>query len=179
MNKVQTDNSFLNDKVFLRLKSLPDINELHVLNAFGGDNLIWNKIKKLTNKKIHVLCIDTKDKSHVQLKGDNIKYIAGMDLNKFDIIDLDAYGVPFKQLETIFKSGWHGLIYFTFIQSGMGQLNISMLNYLGFTNVMINKCKSLFNINGFDKFKSYLSLKGISNIYYINYERKYYGYFNI
>lgn len=81
-------------------------------------------------------------------------------MSQLDIIDLDVYGIPFEQLEIIFDKKHKGIVFFTFILSGMGKANNGLLEHLGFTKDMINKTPALFNSNGFDKFCSYLSVRG-------------------
>jgi len=97
-----------------------------------------------------------------------------MDLTKFDIIDLDAYGSPFNQLEIIFNSNFEGPIICTFIQTMSGGLNKALLIKLGYTLAMIKKCPSLFNKSGFDKMKEYLGKNGVKTISFYSKSRKNY-----
>jgi hypothetical protein len=168
MSRVQTktDNSYLSLKIKQRLNHLPEKENIKVLDCFSGKSKIWNEIKRKTNKSIDVISID-KIKYANNLRGDNVKYLKAMNLDKYDVIDLDAYGVPFKQLEIIFKKEYKGAIFITFIQSMYGCLPIKMLRILGYTRSMIRKCPTLFNMNGIDKFGRYLATKGIKKIYRI------------
>src|SRR3954465_4124097 len=96
----QTDNSYLEGKVQDRLASLQHITKdtVTVLEAFGGDGIIWSLVKERTDKKISVLRIDKKqNKRGIYLKGDNLKFLKSIDISGFDIIDLDAYGSPYNQ----------------------------------------------------------------------------------
>jgi len=175
MNKVQTDNSYLEAKIKLRIENLPSLKSLYVLDAFGGDGLIWNEIRKRTDKNITVLRMDKKrNKKGVYLKGENIKFIKSMNLNQFDCIDLDAYGVPFVHLKHIFNTGYNKPIFVTFIQSVMGRLPQKMLYEIGYTPNMVRKIPSLFCKNGIDKFKNWLAIKGINKIKIISFDRKHY-----
>lgn len=178
--KKQTDNSYFEPKVLLRLESLDYVkkNEVNILEAFAGDGKIWNEVQKRTNKKIHILKIDMKDnKKGVYLKGDNMKFIPLFDFEKYDIIDLDAYGSPYNQLNVCFLKKFKGPIHCTFIQSGMGGLNKKMLIELGYSEEMQKKIKSIFNKNGIEKMKNYLSLHGVKKITGYFYDRKNYFYF--
>jgi len=76
---VQTDNSFLSKKIFLRRHFLSNKN-VNVLNCYAGSNKIWNEIKLKTEAEINVLNIDKKNYSD-NLKGDNLKFLMGMDLS--------------------------------------------------------------------------------------------------
>jgi hypothetical protein len=172
---VQTNNSFLPEKIFLREFLLSKDKEVNVLDCYAGKGVIWKDIKKRYN--VNVVGIDKKEYGSA-IFGDNIKALHSLNLNDFDYIDLDAYGIPFKQLEIVFNKKYNGVVFFTFIQSGMGTINGGLLEYLGFTKKMIKKCSTMFNKDGFSKFCSYLRIKGgIEKIFYIKKKRKFYGYF--
>lgn len=136
---------------------------------------IWKEIKKKSNRNINVVGIDRISYGST-LKGDNVKYLKGMNLDKYDIIDLDAYGVPFRQLEIIFKKKYKGILFITFVQSIFGRLPVRMLEKIGYTRNMIKKCPTLFNRNGIEKFKQYLAINGIKRIIIINKNNKKYLY---
>lgn len=178
----QTDNSHLQAKVKLRLAHLPDKPEIRVLDAFHGQGLIWEYIAGRTSKKINITGIEKKSISDdFVLFGDNKKFLPSMPLEKFDIIDLDAYGVPFDQLEHIFdydrrKKIHHG-IFVTFIQSIYGRLPLGLLRRLGYSEKMVSKIPVLFDRNGIEKFKAYLGLMGISRIFIKSLGKKYYLFF--
>ncbi len=160
---IKTDNSYLKSKVNLRINHLPQKNNIKVLDCYAGECKIWNNIKTKTEENIIITGIDKKPYGN-NLRGDNLKYLKGLNLDSYDIIDLDAYGVPFRQLEIIFKKGYKGILYITFIQSMFGQLPIKMLNKIGYTKSMIKKCPTLFNRGGIEKFKQYLAINGIKKI---------------
>jgi tRNA G26 N,N-dimethylase Trm1 len=136
-------------------------------------------IKK--QRKIKILGIDKKEyKGEFSLLGDNIKYLKRMDLSEYTIIDLDTYGTPVKQIEAIIQNGTYRnnvIIFFTFIQTLFGGLPHIMLEKIGYSKKMVKKCPSLFNRNGFEKFKQYISKYGVTEIEYVNYNNKYYGKF--
>jgi len=172
---VQTNNSFLADKVALRAAHLPD-GKIRVLDCYGGEEKIWKAVRKITGKKIISLPIDTKEYNETSfyLSGDNRAYLQSINLKNFDVIDLDAYGVPFDQLEMIFKSEFNGVVFVTFIQSIMGQLPLALLRSVGFTDEMIKKCPTLFGKSGWKYFLEYLSLRGIKKIWHRSHARKHY-----
>jgi hypothetical protein len=173
--RIKTDNSFLREKVELRIRYLPKKDKIKVLDCFAGKGVIWSIIKsKVKDVDIQVVGIDLKEYG-TNLKGNNVKYLLGMDLSKFDVIDLDAYGIPYEQLEVLFKKDYHGTIFITFIQTLYGGLPYGMLEQIGFTRSMIEKCPTLFFKNGFEKFLEYLAKNGISDIIYIDKGNKKYG----
>jgi len=178
MNKGQTktDNSFLGTKVKLRIDNLPD-SDIAALDCFSGTGKIWDKIKKeLPNRNIQVLRIDKKNQTGIFLRGDNRKFLESIDLNRFDVIDCDSYGVPYEQLKAIFKKQTRPgtVIFVTFIQSIFGRLPVRMLRDIGYSAAMIRKCPSLFNRHGFDKFKLWLALQGVEQIKHYSTSNKHY-----
>jgi hypothetical protein len=181
MSNQATDNDevVFSYKVSLRLETLDQLKkDVNVLDAFHGHGFVWAQVGKMNNKKINVTAIDSRsDKTNPYLRGDNEKFMLNMDLSKFDIIDVDAYGSPFKILEIILNSNFCGPVHGTFIQSVMGRINNDLLFKLGYTKKMIDKCPTLFGINGFDKLCGYLSLYGIDRVNYLDVGRKFYFYF--
>ena len=177
---MKTDNSYFEEKVQLRIDSIPDKNTVFVLDCFAGTGLIWKEVQKRSSKEIKVVSIEKEPgKNKKALFGSNLKYLNILTLDQFDIIDLDAYGIPYTQLGIIFKKQYKGIIHVTAIQSGMGKLPKGMINELGYSENMIKKISSIFNRKGIDKLKNYLYLHGIQSIegYFI--DRKNYFYFHL
>lgn len=178
MNKGKTDNSFLQDKVDLRVKFIPQKNDILVLDLFSGEGVIWNTIAKKTGKNISVTRIDKKKNTGIfHLNGDNRKYLPSIDLSVYDIIDVDAYGIPYDQIKHIIDVGYKGHVFVTYIKAHQGRLPYKMLMFLGYTKAMIKKCPTLFSRDHFDKFKKVLHKLGISYIDYIEHNNKYYIHF--
>jgi len=174
----KTDNSNFDIKKRLRNDFLPNKKNICVLDCFYGNGFLWKEIIKINkNKNINVIGIDKKDNKHAKIIGDNIKYLLGMEnLNIFDIIDLDSYGIPFKQCEILYNKKYTGIVFFTAIRSLYGALPKNMLNKIGFSNEMINECPTLFYNN--DRFFQYLSLTQVKKIkYYQPEQKKIYGTF--
>lgn len=183
MSKVQTDNSHFEEKVCLRIDTINQLGKdsVTVFEAFSGDGLIWSEIKRrLPEKDIKVLRVDQKEnKRGVYLKGDNLKFMGSIGLTYFDIIDLDAYGDPTKQLSQVFKQQYKGIVHVTFIQTGMGRISNDMLLACGFTKEMVKKCPTMFSKGGIDRMKTYLAANGVSEITGHFVGRKNYFYFNL
>jgi len=180
MKKV--DNSYLKKKVFLRLDNLNKIkkNNIKVLDCFSGNFIVWGEVKKKSNKKIDVTRIEKKDDcTGIYICGDNLKVLPTINLSVFDIIDLDAYGIPFEQIKLIFDKKYKGYVHVTFIQSGMGRLNNKLLYSLKYTPAMIKKAPTLFSKNGMNKMEQYLAQKGIKIIKGFFIDRKNYFYYKI
>lgn len=183
----KVDNSMLTEKVNLRLAVLDKIKkaEIKVLDAFGGNGVVWDETKKKTKQKISTLRIDHRDDlDGVYLKGDNLKYLKGLDLSKFDIIDLDAYGSPYQQLKIVLESGYKGHVVCTLIETHLGGQFKEMLIEIGYTAAMIEKVPVLFAKHGREKMFAWLDQKGIEEVegYFFNrdsYSRRSYFAFEI
>jgi len=183
IKETKTDNTAPKLKTNLRLNNLPKPkdNELMVLDAFSGFGTLWNSVTKI--KKCNVLSIDSKSiPGRVMLRGDNVKFIKGMDLSKFDIIDADAYGSPFPVIDAVFhnRTVKNIRIFFTFIRTGFGTVSKNMLFSVGISSSMYKKIKAIFNRNGFIYFLHYLSLWGIAEVFYYKLfsGEYYYGFFD-
>ena len=171
----ETDNSFLGDKVEMRANHLPKSKgEVRVLDCFHGSGLIWAGVSRHTNKKISVLAMEKKEIYDFHLPGDNISYLMSIDLSRFDVIDLDAYGVPYEQLKIIFERGFRGTVFATFIQSVYGSINHHLLTDLGFTEIMINKSPAILYKRGWEYFMQWLASHGVTDIFHRSKGRKHY-----
>lgn len=175
MSRVQTNNSYLQDKIDLRIAFLPKKNNINVLDLFSGSQNIWRSISAITGKTINIISIDIKKETgRFHIIGDNIKYLMNMHIDKYDIIDIDAYGIPFDHIDNILSRNFSGELFITFIKDKRGRLPNSMLEKLGYTPNMYKKCPTLFSKNAIDKLKNALTKYGITNIDYIAHNNKYY-----
>jgi len=129
--QIKTDNSRLNIKIKMRLDKTNDGDI--VLDCFHGKGVIWDIIKK--HKNIEVYGIEKeKNKGRIALYGECEKVIPSLDLSCYNIIDCDAWGIPYKAIKAVLKN--HTLkkgtvIFYTFIQAGMGIINKELLQYTG------------------------------------------------
>lgn len=128
-------------------------------------------------EKVELRIESEADKGPVSLRGDNMKYLPSLNLKIFDIIDLDAYGSPVKQMSVVFRSGFQGIVHCTFIQAYFGGIDTRLLEALGYTENMVKKCPTLLYKNALDKMLSYLYIHDVESIIgYFN-ARKNYFYF--
>jgi hypothetical protein len=178
MAQIKTNNSYLSDKVALRVAHLPEKNPLYVLDCFAGDGKIWKAVERLTGRELRVLPIDTIDYGMFYLPGDNMSYLKSIDLDRYDVIDLDAYGIPYEQLKELFERNYHGVVFVTFIQSIFGTINHGLLKDIGFSNEQINKIPTLFGKRGWEYFIEWLGLHGVEKIWHRHHTRKHYIGFN-
>lgn len=175
----QTDNSYIADKIALRCNHLPDKETITVLDCFGGKGVIWKGCVTKSGKKIRRLAIDTrKDEIGFHLPGSNMAYLDTLDLSRFDVIDLDAYGVPYEQLKMLFRRGYKGAIFVTFIQTVMGAMPHGLLYDVGIPKEMIEKCPTIFYGSGWLYFLDWLAMNGVKKISHRSHDRKHYLYFS-
>lgn len=173
MAQTKTDNSFIVDKVNLRAAHLP-MGEVHVLDCFAGEGIIWRGVAAKTKRNIIRLPIDTRDEIGFHLPGDNLDYLLSLDLERFNAIDLDAYGIPCEQISILVERGFQGWVYATFIQSLYGIMPYRILEEIGFSREMIEKVPTLFGKLGWDYFRQWLALKDVGTIWHRSYKRKHY-----
>lgn len=158
-----TDNSHFYEKVKLRLKAIAEIpkDEVSILECYAGKGLLYAEVKKHTSKKVHIVSIEKeRGKNPFALSGDNLKFLPTLDLEKFDIIDLDAYGIPTEQIKIIADRGWHGLLVVTCIKQrlGGGIPNILLKQIDGVK--IAHKCITLFAPYFFELFEHFCFLSG-------------------
>jgi len=183
---MKTDNSYFGEKVLLRLDALPDRDDVTVLDCYRGEGLLWAEVARRSDKKITVVGIEKdRDKAGpLCLVGDNLKFLGSMDLARYDIIDLDAYGVPFRQMNILFRRGYRGIVIVTFVQIWKGGLHRSLLYDLGYSQDMVRKIPTMFCRDGLTKITQYLAKHGVTRVrgYYempgktINRPRSYFYY---
>lgn len=182
---MKTDNSHLNEKVNLRLDCVDMVEKdtVRVLELFAGKSILWTHVKnERPQRDIKVLSIEKqKGKNPLAIEADNLKVIDSIDLDRFDIIDIDAYGVPFAQLEKIFKRNYHGIVVVTFISSMFGMLPKKLLEINKVTPKMIEKIPTIFSPKLLEYMENYLYLCGVQEVrgYFLTNEQKYYFYFKI
>lgn len=172
--QTKTRNSHMAMKVALRAAHLPKADPVRVLDCYAGEGVIWKAVEKKTGRKFEITAIDIEKpkKRRVQLTGDNMKFIPSLDLSKFDVIDLDAYGFPGKQLEAIFEKyrerPFKAEVFVTFIKVGFHAPGAGIprlvLEACGYSKDMIKKCPTLFMRNALEKVKIFLAENGVSEI---------------
>lgn len=173
------DNDFLRDKLALRVNHLPCC-DVSVLDCYSGKGVIWRGVKKITGRKIKTLPIDIRDDlTTFHLDGKNEEFLAMIDLKKFNVIDLDAYGIPYIQLKILFDRKYSGIVFVTFIQSIYGNMPNGILKDVGFTKDQIEKCPTLFGKRGWDFFLEWLAACGVKKINHRSHNRKHYLCFTI
>ena len=172
----KTDNTDIADKVHLRNKYLPDKEVISVLDAFTSDGLIWNALVKMNpSKTFEIARIDReRNKKGFYVRGENIRFLRSTDLDVYDVIDLDHYGVPFHQLEILFDHKYTSpvSVFVTLNLVGIKPLHIPMLLLIGYSRKMIDISRYLCSKNTEQKIFAYLNLRGVSEVNKITFENK-------
>lgn len=177
VHSTKTDNYDINSKINLRKEAVKGLDELRVLDLFAGENKLWKNF----DKKIYFGVEKEKNKGK-NLNADNNRIIKSLDLSRFNVIDLDSYGIPFNQIYDIFNNPTlqSGTVFvFTCITNKMSAVNKKCLKEFNLEKIY-KKCKVLVNGKANELFYAYLQKKGIKEVYLYEVNtsfKKQYGYF--
>lgn len=131
-----TDNDHLASKVALRVEAvtrLGEPREVRVLDAFHGHGRLW----QLTEAglpdgwTVKMFGSDKMNRGTGVLQIDNVRLLNALDLSAFDLIDLDAYGWPEKQLAIVAAKAPDVMVVSTRISRAMGMVPNRILRDLG------------------------------------------------
>jgi hypothetical protein len=163
---VKTDNHYLADKVALRAGMVRELGDrFRVLDCYGGHGRVWRAVERMTGQQVDRVAIDMRtDLVSPHLHGDNVKVMTGLDLSKFDVIDLDAYGVPAEQLELVFRSEFRGVVFVTMIQTMTGAMPKSVGDSVGMPPSIYTTAPSLFARRGWEYFCAWMYARGVDRI---------------
>lgn len=175
--KRKTDNKSIGNKIFLRRKATEHLKDLHVLDLFAGNNVLWRNIETTRYYGVELL----PDKG-ANLNADAHQAINSLDVSAFNVIDCDTYGVPFeicrKLLENEAVQPGTVIVYTAICSAFTGVAN-ECLDMFGLRG-MYKIAPSLFNQSAVDLFYDMLAGHGVAELHY--YEAndsytKHYGYF--
>jgi hypothetical protein len=170
----KTDNSYLQSKIDLRIAHLP-AGDVAVLDCYAGTGKIWSGVEEQSGRTITVLPIDKrKDTRSFRLPGDNTRFLQSLDLTKYNVIDLDAYGIPFAQLRILFDRGYKGTVFVTFIQSLFGGIPHDLAVEVGFSETIAKKIPTLLGARGWSYMQQWLANQGVTKIHHMGHARNHY-----
>jgi hypothetical protein len=177
----KTDNSKLQEKLIIRREVIAKLNKpkIKVIELYAGKSVMWSILKSEFKGRVEIelLSIEKeRGKNPRALQGDNLKFIDGIDITRFDIVDVDAYGIPSKQLIAICRQHFKGWIVVTAIQSMFGALPKEVLLANGITKEMMKKVSAVFVSKGLTYIKNFIYSLGCRSIRGFFDERKYYFY---
>jgi hypothetical protein len=98
-------------------------------------------------------------------------------LNIYDVIDIDAYGSPTKQIDILLKKKYKGLVIATFISTANFNPDSILAASQGFTKEQIKTRPGLFAKQPYQMFCNWLCKNGVDNIVDYNFPYKNYLYF--
>jgi hypothetical protein len=102
----RSNNDHTESKVALRCEAVALLGPprpITVLDAYHGDGLIWDAVERqlADGWSVKLFRSDRVPSSAGVLKVDNARLLEAIDLTRFDLIDLDAWGFPDKQLRIV------------------------------------------------------------------------------
>jgi hypothetical protein len=179
MTRQRTDNDNVSKKLALRMLAVDVLlargeKEVRVLDCFAGDGTLWRLLKREYGDCIKHVGIDKGWKRGALYLGDNRRYLRFLPIGDYNVIDLDAYGVPYEQMKIITARRYQGLVVGTFIQSVYGCLPYAMLKDLGYSRRMVRRITKLFFRNGWLKWSAYLRLLGYEEVHAYHCANKHY-----
>lgn len=178
MSKVQTngtqnDNTNHEAKINLRKEAIDSFPKsrktINVLDVFSGNFRQWGELKKY-RAGLSITRIDKrKGLKGVYICADSMKALASLDINKYDIIDIDAYGSPLPELLYIMqnkKKESHPVIILTWINVRGMVCDKALLKLWGITDGMLAH-KPAFTMPLIDLIVNALSTLGIKKVRFI------------
>lgn len=164
----KSDNSHQWRKTLVRLSAIRSINkpEINVLDCYAGKGKTWDHVQKNTDVKINVIRIEKEQgKGRFALRGECERYLKKIDLSNFDIVDLDAYGSPSKQLQILFDRKFCGVICVTAIMASLNKGDKKLLIESGIPHEIIEKIPiSMMPMKYFDMMKHFLAKNGVKRV---------------
>lgn len=176
---IKINNSYLEDKIIIRLENLPAKKSIKVLECFGGENKIWQEVK-VRSKGIEI-SVDSVDKfinNNSNVTVDTYRILPSINPNDYDIIDVDCWGSPYKALKIIFsRPGFDRskvIIFYTKIQM-YGLINKELFLGIGITEKQYKKSRIIFARFAEIAFDSWLYKNGYREKYEKIIGKKCYG----
>ena len=102
-------------KVALRLAALPADRPSRVLDCFAGDHDIWDIAQEINRQPVEVLHNDRdlRYRSHLAMAA--VDAVRFLDLDGFDLVDLDAWTPPYDELLALSMRQYSGVVAYTSI----------------------------------------------------------------
>lgn len=172
-----TDNDGLCNKVALRKKAIENLSSVRVLDLFGGENKIWGEINT-----DYYLGIEKEKNKGKNICADNRAIIPKLDLSQFTVIDCDAYGIPYEQIQLLYENGTMTsgtVIVYTCISGVLNRLSVRNLQDYGLEKEY-KRTRVLYNPYSNEMFHAMLHRHGVDSVYCYTVKKtmkKEYGYF--
>lgn len=176
----ETDNGKLNLKLKLRKNAIQELVSkaalINVLDCYAGENVIWNNIHCDNYTGIEL----KKNKGNNNIHGNNLDIIPTLDLTQYNVIDLDAYGIPFPQMQLILPRIKKGtIVFYTCGTNKISNLTKECIEYYNLGEIY-EKNRTLLNGHALELFYGMLYDYGVKEIHEYQIVGKFnmrYGYF--
>lgn len=176
----KTDNAHVWLKVAVRREAIAALTDVRVLDCFAGNNVLWKEIKP-----DYYLGIEkVKGKGSQNIYGDNVRLIPSLDLSRYNVIDLDSYGIPASQLLAVVQNETlpdSVVIVYTAIGGAIARGSKKLMSATGIRSEAYEKCPMLWNKKMLDLWYALLAKIGVEKINLVvlkeNTYEKHYGYF--
>lgn len=131
----RTDNEQAGIKIALRLALVDALKKdtLRVVDAYAGTGFLWKQVQAARpHVRLHMTAIEQKRNGRLDIiNGDNLRVLPSLPLADYDIIDLDAYGAPTKQLAIVAQAAPHVPVLITCATSKVGLVAYDLLATAG------------------------------------------------
>lgn len=145
--KVDNTPAAMRGKIALRLAAARGIAggcDLRILDAYAGPGRLWRNVSRHYPGHLEVLGVDVR-RFRTAIKADNRRVLLSVDLSRFDLIDLDAYGLPAEQVEIISNRGYQGPLVWTCIQKMFAVMPATITDKEGIPREWRDICPTLFS----------------------------------
>lgn len=176
----KTDNAHVWLKVAVRREAIAALTDVRVLDCFAGNNVLWKEIKP----DYYLGLEKVKGKGGLNIHGDNLRLIPSLDLSRYNVIDLDAYGIPGAQLIALLRNKTlpdNVVVVYTGITNAVSGGPKKMIQAAGVPYEAYRKCPTLWNKKMLDIWYFFLLKIGVEKVNRVvvkeNSYEKHYGYF--
>lgn len=172
------DHDWFKLKVQLRLQSIQELENPHIIECFAGEGKLWDTVQMLTKKKLARFRIDANYYPNLDIIGDSLTFIKQTKISNYNVIDLDSWGSPVNHLEVIFQKQFKGIVHCTYCSP----ISINPDKKLAETffqvdSKTIKKAPALFAKDTGSMMETFLSKNGINTIFGHTSPKKNYFYF--
>lgn len=171
--------SHFEEKIAIRLEAVKNLDQINVLDCFHASGDIWKRMEQYVsiNKFLGIEKNKRLKSTKEVIHDNNLKVLKHINIDNYNVIDLDAYGSPLEQMEIIFKrSEKSKIIIYTFCFYALSGIPLLMSE----APRIQERCKTIMNQYFEEMFSSYLKKHGITEWYDITFTgniKKMYGYF--
>lgn len=189
-----TDNTHTEIKVAVRQEAIANLPDgVRVLDCFCGNNVLWKSVappcpvpgaQAQGFPDVYLGLEKVKGKGSRNIHGDNLRLIPSLDLSRYNVIDLDAYGIPGAQLIALLRNKTlpdSVVIVYTAIGGAIARGQKKLMSATGIRSEAYEKCPMLWNKKMLDLWYFFLLKIGVEKVFRVvlndgSYE-KHYGYF--